>query len=68
MWGLSGLKTLNLGHNKLTNVIDQNFDGTWHPYELPIVTLNIIYSMIHSLSNIIFIFYRAILFDASRVG
>ena len=28
MWGLSGLKTLNLSHNKLTNVIDQNFEGT----------------------------------------
>ena len=39
MWGLSGLKTLNLGHNKLTNVIDQNFDGTWHPYKVPIITL-----------------------------
>ena len=65
MWGLSGLKTLNLGHNKLTNVIDQNFDGTWHQYESPILTLY--YSMIQSLSNIIF-FYRAILFDASRVG
>ena len=38
MWGLSGLKTLNLGHNKLTNVIDQNFDGTWHQYESAIVT------------------------------
>ena len=38
MWGLSGLKTLNLGHNKLTNVIDQNFDGTWLQYELTILT------------------------------
>ena len=27
MWGLSGLKTLNLSHNQLTNVIDQNFEG-----------------------------------------
>ena len=28
MWGLSGLKALNLSHNKLTNVVDQNFEGT----------------------------------------
>ena len=42
MWGLSGLKTLNLGHNKLTNVIDQNFDGTWHPYELPNITFHLL--------------------------
>ena len=39
MWGLSGLKTLNLGHNKLTNVIDQNFDGACHQYELAILAV-----------------------------
>ena len=34
MWGMSGLKVLDLSHNKLTNVIEQNFEGLYSLKEL----------------------------------
>ena len=29
LWGLSGLRHLDLSRNRLTNVIDKNFDGLY---------------------------------------
>ena len=29
LWGLSGLRLLDLSRNRLTNVIDKNFDGLY---------------------------------------
>jgi Leucine-rich repeat (LRR) protein len=29
LWGLSGLRVLDLSRNRLTNVIDKNFDGLY---------------------------------------
>ena len=29
LWGLSGLRILDLSRNRLTNVIDKNFDGLY---------------------------------------
>ena len=34
MWGMSGLKVLDLSHNKLTNVIEQNLEGLYSLKEL----------------------------------
>lgn len=34
MWGLSGLRVLDLSHNKLTNVVEQNFEGLYSLKEL----------------------------------
>ena len=34
MWGLSGLKLLDLSHNRLTNVVEQNFEGLYSLKEL----------------------------------
>ena len=34
LWGLSGLRVLDLSHNKLTNVVEQNFEGLYSLKEL----------------------------------
>ena len=34
LWGLSGLRVLNLNGNHLTNVVDKNFDGLYSLKEL----------------------------------
>jgi Leucine-rich repeat (LRR) protein len=34
MWGLSGLKLLDLSNNRLTNVVEQNFEGLYSLKEL----------------------------------
>ena len=51
MWGLSGLKTLNLSHNKLTNVIDQNFEGKQKLCKYIMIFGSISYKGLLSLTN-----------------
>lgn len=34
LWGLSGLRVLNLSRNNLTNLVDKNFDGLYSLKEL----------------------------------
>ena len=34
LWGLSGLRVLNLNRNRLTNLIDKNFDGLYSLKEI----------------------------------
>lgn len=39
LWGLSGLRLLDLSRNRLTNVIDKNFDGLYRRVPCSLLTV-----------------------------
>ena len=51
MWGLSGLTHLDLSDNKLTNVVDQNFEGLYS-----LKTLKLDNNLIKSMAS--FVLYK----------